>query len=235
MRMVPDDEELLRRLRNDDYDAFEIIINRYRQIVVQCVLEIAGGLEFAEDFAQEAFLKLWEYRKTYEYGGNLGGYLIRTAFNLCVNEIRRTERFARLYPDMVQILEEEVRTPEEEALAHEEERMLTEAIALLPDAEREVLMLHDGSGWAVEAIAVSRGTSVGAVRTCLSRARAGVRSQLGPWWTGEPNDEREEDAKDAKDDGRGNGRANLTDDPGSAASLEGAAPRKRGRRRRVPR
>jgi RNA polymerase sigma-70 factor (ECF subfamily) len=230
--MVPNDEELLRRVRNGDYNAFEIIINRYRQIVVECVLGIAGGLEFAEDFAQEAFLKLWERRETWEYDGNLCRYLIRMAFNLCVSEIRRTRTWARLQPDVEYALDDP-RTPEEIALAEEEERMLTEAIALLPDAEREVLMLHEGLGWAPEAIALSRGTSVGAVYTCLNRARAGVRSQLGPWWTGESDEERKE--RDARNDGRGNGHADLPDDPGSATAAEGAAPRKRGRRRRVPR
>jgi RNA polymerase sigma factor (sigma-70 family) len=232
MGMNPTDLELLEAVRSDGpeaFRAFNAIILRYREIIVRCILGIAGGQEFAEDFVQEAFLRLWEHRKTFESRGNLGGYLIRSAFNLCLNEIRRTGIWERLQPEVVDAFDDP-RTPEEIALAQEEERMLTEAIALLPDAEREVLMLHDGSGWAPEAIAVSRKTSYGAVRTCLSRARAALRSQLGPWWTGESNDEGKE--RNAGNDGRGNGRADLADDPGPVAGGEGAAPRKRGRKRR---
>ncbi|MGZ5360672.1 MAG: RNA polymerase sigma factor [Solirubrobacterales bacterium] len=68
--------------------------------------------------------------------------------------------------------------PEDELLASETRGVIGEAIAGLPDTQREVILLRDVEGWSAEEVVQALEISDANQRVLLHRARSRVRSEL---------------------------------------------------------
>jgi RNA polymerase sigma-70 factor (ECF subfamily) len=68
--------------------------------------------------------------------------------------------------------------PEEQLLSGETMAVATAAMAKLPDAQREVIMLRDVEGWTSQEVCEALGISSVNQRVLLHRARAAVRRTL---------------------------------------------------------
>jgi RNA polymerase sigma-70 factor (ECF subfamily) len=74
--------------------------------------------------------------------------------------------------------------PEEQLLASETMAVVTEAMAKLPDAQREVITLRDVEGWGSQEVCDALGISSVNQRVLLHRARAVVRGELEDYFNG---------------------------------------------------
>ena len=66
--------------------------------------------------------------------------------------------------------------------AAEEVALVRAAVAALPAGQRLAVTLHYLAGLTQAETAERAGTSVGAVKVRLHKARVRLREQLGPWW-----------------------------------------------------
>ncbi len=69
-------------------------------------------------------------------------------------------------------------SPSARAVRHEEEMALAEALATLPDAQREALILQHWHGWSLAEIGAHLGRSPAAVAGLIKRGLAGLRTRL---------------------------------------------------------
>ncbi len=84
----PEDVELLKRLRQGDEKALEIVIERDRLVVYRGVRRIVGNRQAAEDVLQETFLRFWARRQKWRPERPIRTILRRIAVNLSKDRIR---------------------------------------------------------------------------------------------------------------------------------------------------
>ena len=140
---VPDkpDAELLEQFRAGDRAAFEVLVRRYQRPVLGVARRFCDDQDDAEDVAQRAFINAAQRAGGWR-GGSFKSWLFRIVVNLAKNHRRDTSRF-----DRSEAAQEKESTPTEaDADVRIEDaqrkRALREAVARLPNRQREVLLLR---------------------------------------------------------------------------------------------
>lgn len=181
---VPDpDVDLVARHRAGDGRAFDEVYNRYAGMVYGLALRLSANPPEAEDLTQEVFLRIYRHLAGFRGSSSLKTWVYRVALNHC------RSRFGRFRPPTQGLFEEGVedapqladpsRGPEENALSQDAARRVGEALARLPIAFREAVVLRDLEGLAYEEIAEATGVRVGTVRSRIARGREQLRQILG--------------------------------------------------------
>jgi len=147
----------------------------HRLAMVRLAVLLVDDLETAEDVVQDAFAGLHRRWATLASPDAAVGYL-RTSV---VNGSRSVLRKRRTVRDAVVPTVVEPGAPDSSLLLAEEHREVLAAIGLLPDRQREVIVLRYWSGLTEAEIAAALGISVGAVKSSTSRGRAAVAAALG--------------------------------------------------------
>ena len=144
--MPPDDSprsdaELLEAFRGGDRRAFEVLVRRYQRPVFGVARRFCDDLDDAEDLVQRAFINAAGRAGGWR-GGSFKSWLFRIVVNLAKNHRRDNARF-----DRSEAAQEEEAAPTEADAEQRIERAqqlkaMREAIARLPDRQREVLLLR---------------------------------------------------------------------------------------------
>ena len=159
-----------------------------RELHVHCY-RMMGSFEEAEDLVQEALLRAWRSRKSFEGGPLFRAWLYRIATNVCLDALRRRSRrpatvssfgevpWLQPYPDLLlDELPSEEDEPDAVVVAKETiELAFLAVIQALSPLQRAVLILRDVLGWSARETAEILETSVAAANSALQRARATVQ------------------------------------------------------------
>jgi RNA polymerase sigma-70 factor (ECF subfamily) len=180
-----------------DQAAFASLVEPHRrELHVHCY-RMLGSFADAEDMVQEAFLRAWRRRETYEGRSTFRAWLYRIATNVCLDHLERHPRrpapaadgrasgevsWLQPFPDR---LLEQAAPPDAEpdvvVVARETiELAFLVAVQHLPPRQRAVLMLRDVLGWSAAESAAVLESSVASVNSALQRARATLREHLPP-------------------------------------------------------
>ena len=135
------DEDLLEQFRAGDRLAFEVLVRRYQRPVLGVARRFCDDLDDAEDVAQRAFINAAQRAGGWR-GGSFKSWLFRIAVNLAKNHKRDNARF-----DRSEAAQEKEATPTEadadsRIADAQQKRAVREAIARLPNRQREVLLLR---------------------------------------------------------------------------------------------
>ena len=176
-------------LRPLDEQAFSARVEPHRrELHIHCY-RLLGSFEEAEDLVQEAFLRAWRRRETYEGRASVRAWLYRIATNACLDALDKRPRrpsasgevaWLQPYPDeLLEQLPDRREGPEDVALAKETvELAFIAAIQHLPPLPRAVLVLRDVLGCSAKETARLLETTAASVNSALQRARAGLRESL---------------------------------------------------------
>lgn len=159
-----------------------------RELHVHCY-RMLGSFEEAEDLVQEAFLRAWRRRSTYEGRASVRAWLYRIATNACLDALDKRPRrpaangevlWLQPYPDeLLEQLPDRREGPEGVALAKETiELAFIAAIQHLAPLPRAVLVLRDVLGCSAKEAARLLETTEASVNSALQRARGELRSRL---------------------------------------------------------
>jgi RNA polymerase sigma-70 factor (ECF subfamily) len=186
-----------------DEAAFAELTERHRrELHVHCY-RMLGSFQDAEDAVQEAFLRAWRGRETFEGRSTVRAWLYRIATNACLDLLakRRPEPatggdvlWLQPYPDRLldELTADDADEPEAAAVARETiELAYVVAVQHLAPRPRAALILRDVVGWPAKDVAELLGDSVNSVNSALQRARAGMREHLPAErqeWTGGEDD-----------------------------------------------
>lgn len=156
--------------------AFERLFRDTRSDLLAYILRRSSSAEDAADALAETYLVAWRKLEAIPTGDRGRLWLFGVARNLLLKgaDRRRTgdALVERLAGELRRALA--VRTP----LDDERFEALREALAALPERDREILTLTAWEGLTPKQIAVVLGSSANVVRVRLSRARARLRRQL---------------------------------------------------------
>ena len=173
------DAELVILARSGDSRSFGELVRRYQRAAYAVALSVTGNHQDAEDAAQEAFLVALQRLEDCREPARFGGWLMTIVRNRSRN-LNRREGLRAGEPIPVSARTTE---PGPERMAHISalRGRLKEALAKLPDIQREIVLLHDLEGWKHREIADRLGIPSGTVRSHLHFARKALRVDLAEW------------------------------------------------------
>jgi len=172
------DARLLQQARRGEEAAFLDLYRRYRRPVFQFAWRLTGSETAAEDVAQESFLALLDGAAYNPAHGGLRTYLLGIVRHRAMRRVRAAERECEdpvgdespsEAPDALRSL-----------LDAERAELVGRAVAALPLAQREALVLFEYEELSLEEIAQITGAETGAVKARLFRARESLRKRLAP-------------------------------------------------------
>ncbi len=168
------------QLKAGDASAFDVVYERYRPRLFSFLARLSGERALTEDLVQETFMKLAQHAPRLADTTRIGAWLFTVARNLFISH----KRWALL--DVARVSEvrlwtqlaEPQATPLAVAAASETEQLIEHAIASLPLACREVLLLVAVDGMTPSEAATIIGLKPAAVRQRLARARGMIQAYL---------------------------------------------------------
>jgi len=135
---------------------------------------LTGDATQADDLAQDAMIKAWDARKSFQLGTNMKAWTFMILRNQFYSDKRRSWRQTQLDQEAAERTLVAVDDPEA-PVALDELRL---AMNMLPDEQREALILVGAGGFAYEEAADICGCAVGTVKSRVSRARKALQGIL---------------------------------------------------------
>jgi RNA polymerase sigma-70 factor (ECF subfamily) len=194
------DQQLIAAATSGDAAAFSAIAERHRAELQVHAYRMLGSLEDAQDAVQDALLRAWRSRETYDGRSTFRAWLYRITTNACLRILERRPRrvmpydagpaaelgahplppaelpWLQPYPD---VLIDEAAEPGNAVVARETiELAFLAAIQHLPPRQRAVLILRDVLDWPADETAAVLEMNVAAANSALQRARATMKERL---------------------------------------------------------
>ena len=166
------DDRLVALCRDGKEAAFEEIVRRYRSPLV--AFAAAYGPPDPEDVVQESLIRSWDALRESTGEMHLKAWLYTIVRNRSLNARRDSRSHEPLTEEI-----DGVPQPPEVVLTNEELGRAVAAVTALPPAQREALVRSALEGHTHEQIAASIGSTPGAVRQLIYRARIAVRHGVG--------------------------------------------------------
>jgi RNA polymerase sigma-70 factor (ECF subfamily) len=135
---------------------------------------LTGDPTAADDLAQDAMMKAWDARASYQMGTNMKAWTFMILRNQFYSEKRRSWRQTQLDQEAAERTLVAVDDPGS-PIALDEWRL---ALATLPEEQREALILVGAGGFAYEEAADICQCAVGTVKSRVSRARKALQATL---------------------------------------------------------
>ncbi len=135
---------------------------------------LTGDPTAADDLAQDAMVKAWDARASFQLGTNMKAWTFMILRNQFYSDKRRSWRQTQLDQEAAERTLVAIDDPES-PLALDELRL---ALAGLPDEQREALVLVGAGGFAYEEAAEICRCAVGTVKSRVSRARKALQAAL---------------------------------------------------------
>ena len=175
------DSQLVELVAQRDAGALEALYDRYGRAAYSLARRILTEETLAQDVVQEVFLSLWRDARRFDPGrGTVATYLLSMTHHRAVDVVRREEKLRRwrtsdegleLEPDPKARVEDEVEASERRA-------EVRSALAELPAAQREALLLAYFGGYTQREVAALVGVPLGTVKTRMAAGMRKMREAL---------------------------------------------------------
>ena len=180
--------QLMTAAQAGDVQAFETLAQRVRGRAFQLAHSLVGSREDAMDLCQEALMKAFRARDSYDPSQPFAPWFHRILRNTCFSFLRKNRRLKRrslvTRGEDGEEIEFEIVDPEPGpdagVLAEERERLFRSAMETLSSRDREILVLRHFEDLAYKQIAARLGIPEGTVMSRLYHARRRLRETLAP-------------------------------------------------------
>jgi len=188
MGSVELDSELVKRVQNGDKAAFDILVKKYQQKVVNLVSRFVSDHSECYDVAQDTFIKAYRALDNFRGDSQFYTWLYRIAANTAKNHLATRSRKAPMYSVDVDDAEhyegesglKDQTTPENLLLTEEIKRTVYAAIEKLPEDLKSAITLRELEGLSYDEIAEVMDCPIGTVRSRIFRARDAIDKELRP-------------------------------------------------------
>ena len=178
------DEDLIEKFQRGDIYAYELIVKRYKDQLLNFVYRFLGNQEEAEDVVQETFLRVYRNRHAYQRVAKFSTWIYTIAGNLARTELRRRNR-RRIFSlsnmgvdDKEYEISDEFSSPEKHTNTVLSEEIIQKEINKLSPKFREVIILRDIQELSYEEISKIIRVPIGTVKSRVNRARLRLQSRL---------------------------------------------------------
>lgn len=178
LRLAPD----VAAAAGGDHRAFARLVDATRNTVTAITLAVLHDAELSRDVAQDVYLHVWRDLRRLREPASFLPWLRQLARNRAHQALRAHVRGRRRTEGDAEAILAAAADPRPDALERlvhaEERRALAEAVAALPEAVREVVLLYYREGRSAAQVAALLDLTEAAVRQRLSRARGSLRATL---------------------------------------------------------
>lgn len=182
---------LLERLRRNDADAFETLVRGNGGRMLAIARRLMRNEEDARDVVQDAFLAAFRALPDFAGQSRLSTWLHRITVNAALMKLRSQRRRPELLFEDLSAPRDDERpelfdadpafaAPDAGIPRRDLQRTVSAGLDRLPEAQRRTLVLRDIEQRDTEETARLLGTTPGAVKTRLHRARQALRALLEP-------------------------------------------------------
>ena len=171
---VDSDQDVITRVMAGDRDSFAMLIGRYSDPLYRHALGMTGSPDVAEDILQTSFIKA--YHHLGEVRGRFDAWLFRIVANGCKDWLKNIRRTHLSYDEDDQ--PSGYASPEDELDRTELRSDLDSALAQLALSLREAFIMKHVEGRSYEEMADLLGTTVGALKMRVHRAREALQALL---------------------------------------------------------
>ena len=168
--MNPTDKEYVERCRDGFPEDFRLLVLRYQKPLFSYLAVRVGNYAQAEDAAQESLVRAFFSLKKLRKPESFYSWLLGIAGRVAKEQFRSWER-RRKDSEVAEVLMSD-------AADSPQEYPLEEAIAVLPETHREVILLRYYEGLSCQEVATRLDMPLGTVTKTLSRAYALLRQEL---------------------------------------------------------
>ena len=172
------DHGIMRRIQRDDFTAFELLVDRYKDRLVNVLFRILNERNEAEDLVQETFLRVYQHRQDYDFTYCLSTWIYTIALNLAKNELRRKRKFK--FFSIFEMQENGVELKDTKPGPQSLKMILDKAIVKLPLKYKTAFILRDVEQLSYEEVAQVLEVPLGTVKSRVNRARAILKDELRP-------------------------------------------------------
>ena len=182
--MKSEDRVLIERCLKGEERAFEELLNKYKAAVFSICYRMVRNRTDAEDLSQEAFIRTFSVLDRYDPSYPFSSWLFRITSNLCIDFLRRRrgdtvsldQPIAGAEGDIQRQLPSDTVKPDREMETKEMMAALEDAISVLPEHYRIIIVLRHQEQMSYEEIADNLGIPLGTVKARIHRARNMIKN-----------------------------------------------------------
>ncbi|MEL6824071.1 MAG: sigma-70 family RNA polymerase sigma factor [Calditrichota bacterium] len=178
------DEELISRFQKGDVQAYDVLVRRYKDQLLNYVYRFVNSRTDAEDLVQETFLRVYKNKHYYKEIAKFSTWVYTIAGNLAKTELRRRKR-RRIFSvsnfvneDRDYDIPDADHNPERDVDGAMKDEIIQKAIDKLPAKFKEVILLRDVQGFAYEEIGDILDIPLGTVKSRVNRGRLKLQEDL---------------------------------------------------------
>jgi RNA polymerase sigma-70 factor (ECF subfamily) len=181
---LTDEELIIEFQKNGNEKAFEILIQRFKNQLINYVYRFLGDYDSCVDVVQEAFIKVYRYKDNYSSVAKFSTWVYTIAGNLARTEYKRKRRrnlfSINSYGEENKTYEipDESFRPDVAVDANIKREIIQKALLKILDSYREAVILRDVQELSYEEIAEILGIEVGTVKSRINRGRAELQKYL---------------------------------------------------------
>ena len=172
------DFRLMRAVQNGDMVAYNEIVDRYKDRLMNVIGRMLSSKEEAEDIVQETFIRVHQHRQSFNFQHCLSTWIYTIGLNLARNELRKRKKYK--YYDITEMQGNESEFAVDPKLPSRLSQVLSDAIDSLPEKYRTAFMLRDVQEMPYEEVASVLSVPLGTVKSRVNRARMMLRDKLQP-------------------------------------------------------
>ena len=163
------DIDLYKEFINGNKDAFNEIVNRYRDILILFILRYVKNLEIAEDLAQDTFVYVLINKKEYDFKYSLKTYLFTIAKCRSINYIKKQKKNVQFSDTNLEDLNSI--SIDESLIRQENREIILNAMTKIKDEYQVLIYLRDIQGFNYKEICKILDKTMAQVKISIYRAR----------------------------------------------------------------
>jgi len=179
------DEELIKKFQEtNELEAYEILVRRYKDPLMNFVYRFVGDRDVSSDIVQDTMIKFYLNKDSYREFAKFSTWIYTIAGNLAKNELKRRRRrsILSLSPTedekQIQVEDKSFVAPDRATDSNIKHDIIQRALMKIKPVYREMVILRDIQGLSYEEIAEITKVSLGTVKSRINRGRTQLQKLL---------------------------------------------------------
>ena len=172
------DLELVKRVQDGDKSAFDLLVLKYQHRIGAVIGRFVPDYAESQDIAQESFIRAYRAIANFRGDSQFYTWLYRIAVNTCLDYKKKSRPEQAEDESVIDDLASTEPSPEQRYQSKEIGQSIQLALQKLPESLRAAIVLKEIEDLSYEEIAEVLHTSMGTVKSRISRAREELRRLL---------------------------------------------------------
>ena len=175
MITIQDENVLIDRILAGERQLYATLVNKYKSYAYTIALKIVENKPEAEEAAQDAFIKAFQYLKSFNKQAKFSTWLYRIVFNTAISYKRKNRHQFQDIQESTMVYHEQADTQIEK---DDKQFFLSQAMDKLNEADRLSIQLYYIKELSLEEVAETMGQNLNTIKVRVHRARQRLADEL---------------------------------------------------------